>query len=242
MNKIPLRLGNCPLIDALIEIRFESTIIENAIFGIIYSIIRDEYKGNVINLPILQIPEQIRKNDPNLRYKPLYRTESDKYIMQIGDDMLSLSSKMPYVGWNDFSTHTITLINEIASENVISKVTRVGHRYINFFEGDIMDKLTISKPEINDYQTNNILLRTEIQDINNFIDTVQITNSASYTPTQHLVPLTGSIIDIDSFKEYDDNYFLKNIESEINELHNCEKNMFFSLLKKDFLDSLNPIY
>ena len=49
-------------------------------------------------------------------------------------------------------------------------------------------------------------------------------------------------IDIDSFKEYEDNYFLENLESEINKVHICEKNMFFSLLTDDFLDTLNPIY
>ena len=54
--------------------------------------------------------------------------------------------------------------------------------------------------------------------------------------------LSGSLIDIDSFKEYEDNYFLENLESEINKVHICEKNMFFSLLTDDFLDTLNPIY
>lgn len=242
MNKLPLRLNRCPLVDALIEIRFESSIIDSAIFGIIYNVIRDEYKGEVTNLPILQVPEQIRKNDPNLKYKPLYRIESEKYIIQIGDDVLTISSKIPYVGWGDFSYHTINLINKIAKENIFDKVIRVGHRYINFFEGDIMDKLTISTPSINSYKTNNILVRTEVQDDNNFIDIVQITNSATYKSPQHKTSISGSIIDIDSSKEYIDNYFLDNLESEIKQLHICEKKMFFSLLKEDFLDSLNPIY
>ena len=60
-KKLPLRLEKCPLVDALIEIRFESSIIGSAIFGIIYNLIRDDYKGIVTNLPILQVPEQISK-------------------------------------------------------------------------------------------------------------------------------------------------------------------------------------
>ncbi|MBR5603273.1 MAG: TIGR04255 family protein [Bacteroidales bacterium] len=242
MNKLPLSLNKCPLVDALIEIRFVSSIIDSAIFGIIYNIIRDEYKGEVTNLPILQVPEQIRKSDPNLKFKPLYRIESEKYIVQIGDDVLTISSKMPYVGWSDFSSHTINLINKIANENIFDKIIRVGHRYINFFEGDIMDKLTISTPRITGYQTNNILIRTEIQDDNNFIDTVQITNSATYKSPLHKSSILGSIIDIDSSKEYIDNYFLENLGNEIKQLHVCEKKMFFSLLKKEFLDSLSPVY
>lgn len=239
---MPLRLEKCPLVDALIEIRFESSIIGSAIFGIIYNLIRNDYKGPVTNLPILQVPEQIRKNDPNLKFKPLYRIEAEKYIIQVGDDVLCISSKIPYTGWGEFSSRTIELIKKISGENIINRVLRIGHRYVNFFEGDIMDKLTISKPTISGYQTNNILVRTEIRDCDDFIDTVQITNSAMYKSPFNTDTLLGSLIDIDSFKEYGNNYFLENLESEINKVHTCEKNMFFSLLTEEFLNSLNPVY
>ena len=243
MNKrMPLRLEKCPLVDALIEIRFESSIIGSAKFGIIYNLIRNDYKGPVTNLPILQVPEQIRKNYPNLKFKPLYRIEAEKYIIQIGDDVLCISSKIPYTGWGEFSSRTIELIKKISGENIINRVLRIGHRYVNFFEGDIMDKLTISKPTISGYQTNNILVRTEIRDCDDFIDTVQITNSAMYKSPFNTDTLLGSLIDIDSFKEYGNNYFLENLESEINKVHTCEKNMFFSLLTEEFLNSLNPVY
>ena len=241
-KKLPLRLEKCPLVDALIEIRFESSIISSAIFGIIYNLIRDEYKGIVTNLPILQVPEQIRKNDPNLKFKPLYRIDAEKYIIQIGDDVLCISSKIPYVGWDEFSFRTIELIKKIAEEGIIDKVLRIGHRYVNFFEGDIMDRLTISKPIIDGYHTNNVLVRTEVRDCDDFIDVIQITNSATYKSPSHTDFLSGSLIDIDSSKEYEDNYFLDNLECAINKVHNCEKIMLFSLLTDDFLDTLNPIY
>ena len=103
---LPSRIEKCPLIDALIEFRFEAAIAKSAVFGVIYNLIRNDYRGNVINLPILQIPEQIREVDPNLKFKPLYRIEGDKFIIQIGYDVLSISSKMPYVGWPEFSQLT----------------------------------------------------------------------------------------------------------------------------------------
>lgn len=242
MDTLPSQLDKCPLVDALIEIRFETTIVGSAIFGLIYNLISDDFKGNVTNLPILQIPEQIRKTDPSLRFKPLYRIDSDEYVLQIGDDVLCISSKVPYVGWNKLSSRTIELINKIVDTKIINKVIRIGHRYVNFFEGDIMDKLTISKPDIKKYNTNSILVRIDTNDKDNFIDTVQITNSATYKSPQTGEILSGSLIDIDSFKEYEDNYFLENIKEEINKVHQCEKNIFFSLLKEEFLESLKPSY
>ena len=242
MSSLPTRLDKCPLVDALIEIRFESSIVGSAIFGIIYNHISDDFKGNVTNLPILQIPEQIRKADPNLCFKPLYRIDSDEYILQIGDDVLCISSKIPYVGWKNFSSRAIELIKKIVEAKIINKVIRIGHRYVNFFEDDIMDKLTISKPDIKNYDTNSILIRIDSKDKDNFIDTVQITNSATYKEPQGGEILSGSLIDIDSFKVYEDNYFLENIKNEIESVHKCEKTMFFSLLKEEFLESLKPSY
>ena len=81
---LPIRIEACPLIDALIEFRFEAAITKSAVFGIIYNLIKEEYRGNVINLPILQIPEQIREVDPNLKFKPLYRIENERFVIQIG--------------------------------------------------------------------------------------------------------------------------------------------------------------
>ena len=47
---LPIRIEACPLIDALIEFRFEAAITKSAVFGIIYNLIKEEYRGNVINL------------------------------------------------------------------------------------------------------------------------------------------------------------------------------------------------
>lgn len=100
--KLPIRLEKCPLIDCIIEVRFDTNIVKSAVFGLIYKQIQSDYPGDVINLPISQLPEAIRMSDPNLKYKPLYRIEGDKTVIQIGPDVINLSSKMPYIGWNEF--------------------------------------------------------------------------------------------------------------------------------------------
>ena len=75
--KLPSRLSNCPIIDALVELRFESNLNKSLIFGYMYKQIVElyphEYPNGVISLPVLQIPEAIRNSDPNMRFKPLYR-------------------------------------------------------------------------------------------------------------------------------------------------------------------------
>ena len=238
---LPIRIEACPLIDALIEFRFEAAITKSAVFGIIYNLIKEEYRGNVINLPILQIPEQIREVDPNLKFKPLYRIENERFVIQIGYDVLSISSKMPYIGWSDFSKHSFSIINKVISSGIIKRVSRIGHRYINFFKGDITNSLTMSFSMTEKYTSENLLIRTDVKD-GNFMNTLQFVNNANYKPHPNSIEVVGSLIDIDTSREYSDNYFTSNIEQEINMAHNCEKKLFFSLLKPDFLNSLKPVF
>lgn len=238
---LPSRIEKCPLIDALIEFRFEADIAKSAVFGVIYNLIRNDYRGNVINLPILQIPEQIREVDPNLKFKPLYRIEGEKFIIQIGYDVLSISSKMPYVGWPEFSQHSLSIINKIIQEGIIKRVLRIGHRYINFFRGDITDGLTMSFSMTEKYVSENLLIRTDVRD-GNFMNTLQFANNANYRPNPNTSEIVGSLIDIDTSREYSDNYFIENREQEINMAHECEKKLFFSLLKPTFLETLNPTF
>lgn len=215
---LPSRIEKCPLIDALIEFRFEAAIAKSAVFGVIYNLIRNDYRGNVINLPILQIPEQIREVDPNLKFKPLYRIEGDKFIIQIGYDVLSISSKMPYVGWPEFSQHSLSLINKIIQEGIIKRVSRLGHRYINFFRGDITNSLTMSFSMTEKYVSENLLIRTDVRD-GNFMNTLQFANNANYRPNPNTSEIVGSLIDIDTSREYSDNFFIENREQEINMAH-----------------------
>lgn len=238
---LPSRIEKCPLIDALIEFRFEAAIAKSAVFGVIYNLIRNDYRGNVINLPILQIPEQIREVDPNLKFKPLYRIEGDKFIIQIGYDVLSISSKMPYVGWPEFSQHSLSLINKIIQEGIIKRVSRLGHRYINFFRGDITNSLTMSFSMTEKYVSENLLIRTDVRD-GNFMNTLQFANNANYRPNPNTSEIVGSLIDIDTSREYSDNFFIENREQEINMAHECEKKLFFSLLKPTFWETLNPTF
>jgi len=243
MRKLPKKLQTCPIVDSIIEIRFETPLDKGAVFGYIYSLIMDQYKQPVRNLPESQLPEAVRNADPNLRYKPLYSIEGDKSIIQIGTNIIAISSKNPYIGWADLSQHFVNIINKIGMANpaIIRKVTRLGLRYINFFEGDISDKVEMSFKMTDGYQPKDVFIRSTVID-SGFTNVVQFSNNVNYNDKINNTIKNGSIIDIDTSQEYSDSSFLVNIKREIDNAHNCEKKLFFSILKKDFIDKFKPIY
>lgn len=234
---IPSKLTNDPVVETVIEIRFDSVLPSDAVFGVFYSVLRDifpEYK----NLPVLQVPENIRSNDPNLRFAPLYALMKGNFQFNIGGRVASLVTKNPYSGWDAFSTLAIECFEKIKSTGVIKSIDRFGLRYINFFEEKIFDKLnmSINTPFENDPFAKNITLHH----LNNGFTTKILIADNAQQVANNLVR-KGSIIDIDTYSEGQVDFF-SNISEMLNRAHDEEKTCFFSLLKNDFVSELGPIY
>jgi uncharacterized protein (TIGR04255 family) len=70
--EIPIKISPSPIVDSILELRFTTSLHHDAIFGIVYSAFKADYQKHE-SLPILQLPEPVRKTDPNLKFKPYYR-------------------------------------------------------------------------------------------------------------------------------------------------------------------------
>ena len=244
MTALPRVLNKCPLVDALIELRFapSPSINRNVVFALIYAQIKDLFDGPVVNLPLSQIPEQVRSTDPNLRFKPLSRIEGKSAILQVGTDVICISSKIPYIGWEQLSGLAIDVIRRIEKTGVLYKVLRLGHRYVNFFSNDILEDLSIHLDSIDGYSTLGKQFRIDLKE-GEYNNAVQVSNTARYRPSIESPEQSGSLIDIDTSREYSNGFvFLDNITGELNNAHSSEKKLFYSLLGAGLLESLDPVY
>lgn len=239
---LPKRIKICPIIDAIIEVRFEVNLFRDAVFGYIYQKISSEFKNPPVALPILQIPEPLRSSDPNLKSKPHYRLENDQYIVQIGPEVLTISSKIPYVGWEQMKIYAETIFDKVLKEpGLIKKVVRLGLRYINLFDGIIVDKLKVKLTLTErDYTSEKTQIRVEVPN-GDFINVLQVMSEAIYTGS-NLIEKRGTLLDIDTSKDYSDGTFLQNYMQELEDAHTSEKELFFKLLNEDFLNQLEPEY
>lgn len=232
---LPKNINPCPIVDALIEVRFDTRINANAVFGMIYSVLQKDFP-RVETLPILQLPEIVRTSDPNLKYKPYYKISDERFVIQIGPDVISISSFPEYLGWNCFSKTIFNVLSKIEGIGIIDIVERIGIRYINFFEHNIFEKINL-KVSIGseDILYKNTIIRTEIEQ-GEYSSYLQIANNANINGKH------GSIIDIDTFLTKNLKSFSSRNVDIINIGHLKEKELFFSLLKPEFLNELNPIY
>ena len=237
--KIPKKIQKCPIVDSVVEIRFETDLFSSAVFGVIYTELKEKYK-TVEKLPILQLPDQVRDADPAFAFKAHYKITDGKYSILIGPNVIVMGALMPYEGWDIYSSRIFDCLDKIFKLGFITKVERLGIRVINLFEENIFDMINL-KIDLADskYKLFDTVFRTIIEK-DGYSNTLQIASDVSQELNGKVI--VGSMIDIDTYKTYNDKSFIKKFKVEINKAHDIEKEMFYSLLKETYIKKLMPKY
>jgi uncharacterized protein (TIGR04255 family) len=243
MDKLPIKIEKDLISEAIFELKFSTNIPSGAVFGVIYKVIANKY-SNVPNiaLPILEIPETIRNSDPNLRYQAYNRLKIDNYNISIGPRVINFSVQKPYIGWTQWRTFINNILNDLINSDIFNIIESSGLRYINAIKDNVFSlinvNIEISEKKLSEQPT---ILRTEIKD-EKYISVLQIANSALIK--NNVDKFDGSVIDIDVLRklEMNNSDFKDEYMNILDEAHTKEKELFFKILKKDFLQSLKPVY
>ena len=235
--KIPKKITPSPILESTVEIRFETLFPSDAVFGILYPHLSEQYK-KFEKLPILQIPEILRSQDPNLKYQPAYKLIDSDFWVQIGSNVISITNVNSYVGWAEFSERINKILTYLTNSNLVSKVTRFGIRYISFFCLDIFEKIKIDITLDGDrLPSEQFIIRTLLRR-EEFLVNLQVANKTTIDKFTEI----GSIIDIDTFIENEDLTLSAIGDLFLEKSHQEQKKLFFGILNQEFLDSLNREY
>ena len=243
--QIPKRLRNDPLIEALWEIRFSSDhspVIE-LLPGMLFKELRGSY-GKLVRLPAANIPHPIAERDEKLRYVPTVRLESEPFSIQIGERVVSLSCRRPYVGWHGFSKQILKLAKLLEGTGLITQPERFSLKYTNLLDLKVQPslsylnvKLTIGEHDIAERP---VQLRTEIEQAG-FIQILQIASPAQVQIVSGEL-FNGTLLDIDTIKNAEKDDFWQTLNTKMKKAHDRSKQLFFQILVKDTLEKLEPEY
>ncbi len=238
-KRLPKAIKPCPIYEAIIELRFDSNYPPDAVYGVLYQKFTDSF-SNKSNLPILQLPEEIRLKEPSLFYKPYYQLSEGNYLLQIGPRVISFIIQNDYSSWEDFSTRFNECFEKTKEIGLYKTIKRIGVRYQNFFELNIFDKSDfIVELSGDSIKQQNLLLTTNFES-ERFNCKFQVSNNSERRKDNKV--LKGSIIDIDASYE-NEAIEVDQVKALVDEGHNEEKTLFFSSLKQDFINNdLNAEY
>jgi uncharacterized protein (TIGR04255 family) len=235
VNKLPKKINPDNILQTVAQIRFKSSLIEEARFGAISGDLSKEYP-NIKTLVASRIPPDILKTDKALEFIPLYSlSNDDNIVIQIGFNMVSICVNKKYIGWDTYKEHIKNTINISLKSLQITKITRIGLYYINFYPFDIFDKLKIKiSNNIENIQTSQYLFFVKKD---NFTSMIECRNDGLVNEEE------GSMINIDTFRT-------KNISNDINDImmmfnnaHKYQKDIYFkNLLSDEYLQTLQVEY
>ncbi len=238
-ERLPSRITPCPILEAVLEIRFVSKVEWSLLPGLLYTRINERYP-KLENLPIAEMPDELLRHDPNLAYAPRMRFVGSGFVIQFGPRVISLLAMGEYPGWRRVKEELCWLLERLETAGFIHEGERLGMRYIDFFEGDIFSRLIL------DVRSDGQLVHGVEMNFATVFRRGDLTarlilnNGALVTRGQEA--LRGSILDLDVWLEASHFDVFGNAVERFEEAHRCNKEIFFGLLKTDFLDSLAPEY
>lgn len=248
---IPLKLMKEPLLEVVWEIRFNSTkpSIADLLPGLLFKTLSYKYP-NLVRLPAADIPAILVENDLSMRYVPKIRLECKNRAVQIGEHVISLNCRRPYIGWKEFSKDIKEVINAVRGTNLIGQLERFSIKYIDLINLKQPPEIDCLKIELKlggqriDKQP--MILRTEIKE-NDMIHIIHIVSPAEVGIPEEPDRLTGVLLDIDTINIMNENDMNENaqwdiIESRLDKVHQASKNIFFNLLTDETIQNFDPKY
>ena len=248
-EKIPKRLDKEPLIEAIWQVQFEQ--VENQpvgdiLPGILFSALRREQQNwQLKRLPAADIPPLIAQHDTNLRYAAKYRIDAadEPYLYHVGDRVVALNCRKPYVGWQAFKSRINTLIDTLEQSGLMPAPQRHSLRYIDLMTleppptvGFLQLALTIGNQSI---ERRPLQLRVEVPD-ERCTHVLQIA-----TPAQVRLPegeRTGTLIDLETLTSVDQGNWSA-VRESLETLHTASKSLFFlTVLTPVAIAKMGPEY
>jgi len=243
MDKLPKKLEKDTIVETIFEVRFTSktTAIANILLGLLFQEFRSEFP-KVERLGVAELPQQIIQSDANIRYAHHYKLVGDRFALQIGEHVCSISCPRPYVGWSEFQPKIIELLEFLNKADLIDLPERFSVKYVNVVPTDsegTLDGLRLSVAadnfELNDRPLN---LRTEILE-GDFHNLVQISSRIT-AKIRGAEEINGVLLDIDTIYRGKFQDIWSEIPALLEEAHSVEKQVFFGLLTKDTIEKLGP--
>jgi len=236
---IPKKIES-PIQEAVFEIRYDCPYPGEALYGLLFDIFKDFPDKEDHALPILQMPQQIRLIDPNLKYQPYYRAFRDGYAFAVGPHSIVFSALKPYRGWTEWKSFFYPILDTIREKKIIRSVERIGLRTFDLFDGNIFDKinakLTIADRTIDSSPT---AFFTEFDE-----GSVHVLLNLGNAAAVNGQTARKSLIDINCICLFNGevNGFFSSYKETLEKAHQVNKQVFFGLIKQELLSSLNPEY
>lgn len=235
--QVPISISPNPLFTSTVEIRFKTVINRFDLLQKMNSIFRDEF-------PIIEegkIPHDLKEQEEQFRYAADFIMKNNDFSISFGTRSISFENVSEYKYWDNYFSFIKDSLKKVFDLKFIEGIERCGVRYGSMLDGHkTPDNILIDLPKLQINELNSKFCGFQsIYNTDNSKLYLQI--STNLKLVKDGVTKTGLYIDIDAsnaspLKPNEDVFIT------IDNLHKDQKQLFFGLLKKEYLETLNPKY
>ncbi len=242
--RIPRKIDD-RLTDAIVNIQFNPGVPADAVVGYFHNLAGNLYdvtSGN--NTPVFP-----PFNAPGflIEQQGFFAIDSKSGIrVDVSAKQINFNITAGYRGWDLYSGLIGQTLEPLFAQKVIRKVNRLGLRYVSDFKQvRVFEQINATmqiqafNPELAKTQ-----FRTEFQTDSGSYAIVSLSNAYPTFVEQTGQPDGGisSRVDIDIIRGYDSQEAISfdQLITQVHQAHDEQKQLFFSLLKDEFVQTLNP--
>ncbi|MBF6641801.1 TIGR04255 family protein [Flavobacterium sp. J49] len=235
--QLPTSISPNPLFITTIEIRFSTNITKEEMLQKMVLTFSDKFpkldKGN--------IPDELKKQEEQFRFAADYILSNDEYLISFTTNSISFEHNSEYKYWRNYFPFIKDSLEKIFKLGFINKIERCGVRY-----GSMLDDITNPNNALAEIPTIQINgMQSIFAGFQSYFKTDNSTLLLQITPNtkilKHDDERRGLYIDIDASFVNDLNPN-NDVYKIIDNLHTDLKKLFFGLLKREFIQTLNPTY
>jgi uncharacterized protein (TIGR04255 family) len=240
--KILKKVTPAPVIEAVTEIRFKNELPSAVLFGKLYGSLSESFPKTE-PLPILEMPSQIIEKQPELKFAPHYRLRNDRFIVNVGQRMISINrlcTEVPYEDWPEYFECIKSVLEVVSKVSLFTVADETSIRYINFFKEQVATVLNLeiglSNEKVDQYSDLKLSLTRSLEDGTSL--GFNVASNAKVELGENLQD--GLVVNIEAKKKSKTK--IDELITTIDSLHASVRSAFSASLKEDFIATLEPQY
>ncbi len=245
----PKKISPDRIRDSIVEVKYASSIPFQVLIGFFYNSLDDTYIYTNQPISSSQINPQISLSNEIAIFGGQNFFFTDKIKIQLQPNSLIFNCINEYIGWDEYRLEIEKTLKQFFTLKDIEKYTRIGVRYVSEYpEMDIKNCVKFDFTfGLSEVKSDTYLFRSEfIWDEHRVILNLQHKAPVLKTKVDknkaEITSVPVSIIDIDVIADKLEINNLEKLMEYIDKVHQNEKEIFFKILKDDFLKSLKLEY
>lgn len=191
------------------------------------------------------IPVNILRSNPAMKYAPMYKLEGENYSIGFGYNSVFIDKKSLYVNFEEFEG-IITKVFELLTTNETRfiKIEELRLKYVNLFPGSTLYQATKLNLRYNDYeidQNSKATVNVEKKEKNDCSINITLINNAIVRNVENSNTINASVVDLDTVKDiskldihaFSDDALCKSLR----ELHDYIYREFCGLINEDYVNT-----